>query len=356
MGQRYEHLGAEERGVIFAMKLENRRTREIARALRRSPSTISRELRRNGWKPDHERGVMGRPAIAGGYHAVRAGHRASKLRHKARCARKLHPQGTLWPEVRQYLERCFSPTQVARQLKRLYPGQPDLNVSHETIYHAIYAAPRGALRRELVSLLRQGRGARKPRTRGEDRRGQLVEMVSIHVRPPEANDRLIPGHWEGDLIKGAGNRSAVGTLIDRSTLFLMLVKIDGATAEAALQAYSAAFAPLPEQLRKTLTYDQGKEMALHRELARATGIRIYFCDPHSPWQRGICENTNGLLRQYLPKGTDLSVFSQRQLDLIAMEMNIRPRKTLGWRTPAEAFIENCKQHGIEINTAVALGV
>ena len=258
--------------------------------------------------------------------------------------------------MRQYLERCFSPTQVARQLKRLYPGQSDLNVSHETIYHAIYAAPRGALRRELVSLLRQGRGARKPRTRGQDRRGKLVDMVSIHVRPPEANDRLIPGHWEGDLIKGAGNRSAVGTLIDRSTLFLMLVKIDGATAQAALEAYSAAFAPLPEELRKTLTYDQGKEMALHKELAKATGIRIYFCDPHSPWQRGICENTNGLLRQYLPKGADLSVLSQRQLDLIAMEMNIRPRKTLDWRTPAEVFMENCKQHGIEINPTVALGV
>jgi transposase, IS30 family len=356
MGQKYEHLGAEERGVILAMKLENRSTREIARMLQRAPSTISRELRRNGWKPDHERGTMGRPAMAGGYNAAQAGKRASKLRRKARCERKLHPHGTLWPEVRQYLERCFSPTQVARQLKRLYPGQSDLNVSHETIYHAIYAAPRGALRRELVSLLRQGRGARKPRTRGQDRRGKLVDMVSIHVRPPEANDRLIPGHWEGDLIKGAGNRSAVGTLIDRSTLFLMLVKIDGATAQAALEAYSAAFAPLPEELRKTLTYDQGKEMALHKELAKATGIRIYFCDPHSPWQRGICENTNGLLRQYLPKGADLSVLSQRQLDLIAMEMNIRPRKTLDWRTPAEVFMENCKQHGIEINPTVALGV
>lgn len=354
MGQKYEHLGAEERGVIFAMKLENRSTREIARALRRSPGTISRELRRNGWKPDHERGPMGRPPIAGGYNAARAGQRAARLRRKPRCECKLHPGGTLWPEVRRYLEMGFSPEQVAAQLKRVHPGEPALNVSHETIYHAIYAAPRGALRRELVSLLRQARGARRPRTRGQDRRGQLVDMVSIHVRPPEANDRLIPGHWEGDLIKGAGNRSAVGTLIDRSTLFLMLVKIDGATAEAALQAYSTAFAPLPQELRKTLTYDQGKEMALHRKLAEATGIRIYFCDPHSPWQRGICENTNGLLRQYMPKGADLSVLSQRQLDAIAMEMNMRPRKTLDWRTPAEAFIENCKKQGIEIDPTVAL--
>ena len=356
MGQKYEHLGAEERGAIFAMKQENRSTREIARVLRRSPATISRELRRNGWKPDHERGPMGRPAIAGGYNAANAGRRAARLRRKPRCERKLHPDGPLWPEVRQYLEAGLSPEQVSAQLERVHPEEPDLNVSHETIYHAIYAAPRGALRRELVALLRQGRSTRKPRTRGQDRRGKLVDMVSIHVRPPEANDRLIPGHWEGDLIKGAGNRSAVGTLIDRSTLFVMLVKIDGSTAEAALDAYSAAFAPLPQELRKTLTYDQGKEMAEHKKLAEATGIRIYFCDPHSPWQRGICENTNGLLRQYLPKGTDLSVFSQRQLDLIAMRMNIRPRKTLGWKTPAEVFMEKCAEQDIAINPAVALSL
>ena len=356
MGQKYEHLSSEERGAIFAMKLEDKSTRAIARALRRSPGTISRELRRNSWKPDHERGPMGRPAIAGGYNAASAGRRAARLRRKPRRERKLHPGGTLWPEVRRYLEAGLSPEQVGAQLKLVNPEAPALNVSHETIYHAIYAAPRGALRRELVSLLRQGRGARKPRTRGEDRRGKILDMVSIHVRPPEANDRLIPGHWEGDLVKGAGNRSAVGTLIDRSTLFLMLVKIDGSTAEAALQAYSRAFAPLPEELRQTLTYDQGKEMALHKKLAEATGIRIYFCDPHSPWQRGICENTNGLLRQYLPKGTDLSVFSQRQLDAIAMRMNIRPRKTLNWQNPAQAFMEKCAKHGIVIDPAVALGL
>ena len=299
---------------------------------------------------------MGRPTVAGGYNAQRAGQRARRLRRKPRCARKLRRDGPLWAKVRGYLETYLSPEQIAVKLKALYPDQPALNVSHETIYHAIYAAPRGALRRELVSLLRQGRGARKPRTRGEDRRGQLADMLSIHVRPPEANDRLIPGHWEGDLIKGAANRSAIGTLIDRSTLFLMLVKIDGSTAEAALHAYRAAFAPLDEKLRQTLTYDQGKEMALHRKLAEATGIRIYFCDPHSPWQRGICENTNGLLRQYFPKGTDLSVFSQRQLDAVALSMNNRPRKTLGWRTPAEVFMERCAQHGIVIDPLVALGV
>lgn len=356
MGKIYEQLSAEERGVIFAMKLQNQSMRAIGRALQRSPSTICRELRRNHWKPDQERGAMGRPAVAGGYNAHLAGQRARRLHRKPRCPRKLRRDGPLWPQVRSYLESYLSPEQIAAKLRRLYPGQPTLNVSHETIYHAIYAAPRGSLRRELVSLLRQSRSTRKPRARGEDRRGRLTDMLSIHVRPPEANDRLIPGHWEGDLIIGAGNRSAIGTLIDRSTLFLMLVKMDGSTAEAALKAYRAAFAPLDEKLRQTLTYDQGKEMALHKKLAEATGIRIYFCDPHSPWQRGICENTNGLLRQYFPKGTDLSVFTQRQLDAVALSMNNRPRKTLDWRTPGEVFIERCAQHGIVIDPTVALGV
>lgn len=356
MGQIYEQLSAEERGSIFAMKLANESARAIARALRRSPSTISRELKRNGWKSDEERGDRGRPAIAGAYCAIRAGRRAGRLRRKPRHERKLHVDGALWPEVRQYLERCHSPEQISAALKLAHPDEPALNASHETIYRAIYAAPRGELRRELVSLLRQGRGARRPRTRGQDRRGKLSDMLSIHVRPPEANDRLIPGHWEGDLIKGLANRSAVGTLVDRSTLFVMLVKMDGSTAQAALEAYSAAFAPLDQGLRQTLTYDQGKEMALHKKLAEVTGINIYFCDPHSPWQRGICENINGLLRQFLPKATDLSVFSQRQLDAIALNMNTRPRKTLQWRTPGEVFIENCAKQGIVIDPAVALGV
>ena len=207
-----------------------------------------------------------------------------------------------------------------------------------------------------MALLRQGRGARKPRTRGSDRRGALKDIVSIHVRPPEANDRLLPGHWEGDLIKGAANRSAVGTLVCRKTLFLMLVKMDGSTALDALHGYEQAFSPLDESLRQTLTYDQGKEMALHKALAHSTGLKIYFADPHSPWQRGINENTNGLIRQYLPKGTDLSVHSQRQLDAIAWQMNTRPRKTLGWRTPAEVLIEDCFKLNPAIHPGVALGL
>lgn len=356
MTRSYEQLSAEERGVIMAMKLQDSSARGIAVALGRSPSTITRELRRNGYKPGCELGPMGRPRIAGGYDAHRAGRRARRARRLAQPERKLHPQGAMWARVRGLLEQLWSPEQIAATLRQEHPGQRALQASHETIYTAIYAAPRGALRKELVSLLRQGRGARKPRARGTDRRGALHDIVSIHVRPPEACERLLPGHWEGDLIKGAANRSAVGTLVCRKTLFVMLVKMDGSTALDALRGYEQAFSPLDEALRKTLVYDQGKEMALHKKLADSTGLKIYFADPHSPWQRGINENTNGLIRQYLPKGTDLSVYSQRQLDHIAWSLNTRPRKTLGFQTPAQVLFEHCFEQRIDVQPLVALGL
>ena len=192
--------------------------------------------------------------------------------------------------------------------------------------------------------------------RDRDRRGSLQDIVSIHVRPPEANDRLLPGHWEGDLIKGKANASAVGTLVCRRSLFAMLVKLDGSTALDALNGFTLAFSALPPEIRQTLTYDQGKEMALHKKLAENTGLKIYFCDPHSPWQRGINEHTNGLLRQYLPKGTDLSVYSQRELDGMAWELNMRPRKTLGWRSPAEVFFDNVYMDKAGLVPTVALGL
>ena len=355
MGKHYDHLGPEERGTIMAMTLAGRSVEAIATTLCRSPSTVSRERRRNGWKRDAERGPMGRPAIAGGYDARRAGQRAAKLRRKPRVHRKLARDTALWAEVRRYLERGFSPEQIAGTLKRTACGAPHLYASPETIYTAIYAHPRGTLRRELVALLRQGRGARRARSRGQDRRGKLPDLPSIHLRPPEANERLLPGHWEGDLLVGTRNRSAVGTLVDRKTLFLMLVKMQGASAHAALEGFSSAFAPLDAALCKTLTYDQGKEMALHRLLAERTGLQIYFADPHSPWQRGRNENTNGLLRQYLPKNENLSRFSQRQLDHIAWLLNTRPRKTLGFRTPAEVFFEHCYKERLKLGSVVALG-
>jgi transposase, IS30 family len=356
MGQSYEHLSAEERGTIMAMKVDHASGRAIARVLGRSPSTIARELHRHGYKRPHEGGTRGRPRVAGGYDARRAGQRARRLRRQPRVKPKLHLDGALWVYVQSRLQLRWSPEQIARTLRERHPDEPARRVSHETIYTAIYAMPRGELRRKLVGLLRQGRSARR-RTRppGSDKRGKLPDLPSIHLRPPAANERLLPGHWEGDLIMGAYNRSAVGTLVCRHSLFVMLVKVENTTAEGVLEGYWRTFTPLPPELRQTLTYDQGKEMALHRQLSERTGLAIYFADPHSPWQRGICENINGLLRQYLPKGVDLSVLSQPQLDAIAWEMNTRPRKTLGWRTPAEVFFEHYIKARDGLAPADALG-
>lgn len=327
MGACYEHLSAEERGAIMAMRRQGSGIRRMAAVLDRAPSTVLRELRRNGDHQGRQGLVMGRPRHEPGYDAMQAGRRAQRLRRKARTERKLHPAGRLWPQVRALLELKWSPQQIAGTLRC---------VSHETIYTAIYAMPRGELRREVTLLLRQHRAARRPRSRGVERRGRMRDLLSIHVRPPEANDRLLPGHWEGDFLKG-GYHSAVGTLVDRHSLFVMLAKMEGCTAAAALQGFTDTFAPLPPALRKTLTYDQGKEMALHAELAKGTGLSIYFADPHSPWQRGINENTNGLLRQYLPKNGDFTHYTQRQLDEIAWSLNTRPRASLGFRTPADVF-------------------
>ena len=218
--------------------------------------------------------------------------------------------GVGWSVVLTLLDWKWSPQQIAGTLKRVFPDEPERHVSHETIYTAIYAQPRGELRRQLIACLRHGRSTRMPRTRGDDRRGQIPDMVSIHVRPPEVDDRVMPGHWEGDFIKGAGNKSSVGVLVERTSRLVLLAKMDDATAASALAGFSAKLNSIAEPLRQSLTYDQGKELSRHKDLAARTGVAVYFCDPHSPWQRGTCENTNGLLRQYMPKGTDLSVYSQ----------------------------------------------
>lgn len=342
MGRQYHQLSAEERGTITVMLAQGASARAIARLLGRAPSTIARELARNG----HRRGGprMGRPRLP--YDATRAGQRARRLRHKARRARKLARETLLWALVRRLLAKRWSPQQISRTLRRRFALEPGLQVSHETIYTAIYAMPRGELRRGLVALLRQHKCARRPRGQGANRRGRFEDLPSIHDRPPEANERLLPGHWEGDFIKGARNQSSVGVLVDRSTLFLKLVKVEGCSAEAALAGFSGAFAPLPAEAVRTLTYDQGKEMALHRTLAERTGLSIYFADPRSPWQRGLCENTNGLIRQYLPKGTDLSVYAQCELDAIAQSLNTRPRATLDYHCPAEMFMRSLGRHDL----------
>jgi IS30 family transposase len=199
--------------------------------------------------------------------------------------------------------------------------------------------PRGSLKKELIACLRQGKGKRRPRSRGKDRRRQIPDLVSIHLRPPEIEDRLMPGHWEGDLIMGASNRSAVGTLVERTTRFVILVKMDGTTATDAMVGFSDKLNRVPRSLRLSMTYDQGSEMVKHAEITQRTGTAIYFADPHSPWQRGSNENTNGLLRQYLPKGTDLSTYTQEELDEIADSLNTRPRETLNAKTPLEVYAE-----------------
>jgi IS30 family transposase len=261
-------------------------------------------------------------------------------RYLRRRKRKLHPTGPLFAEVRTHLANGFSPDQIAGRLRRDHPGCYDRNVSHETIYSALYALPRGELRRELIACLRQGHVNRWPRSRGANRKqgGFISDDVLIHVRPPEVADRLVPGHWEGDFIKGAANRSAVGTLVERSSRFVLLAQMENCSSLAALHGFTRVLNTIAPSLRKTMTYDRGSEMARHRDLAQATGIQVYFADPHSPWQRGSNENANGLIREYLPKGTDLTGIAQDELNRIANRLNDRPRKILDYETPREAFV------------------
>lgn len=319
----YTHLRPEERVTLASLVQQDFSQAKIARILNRSPSTISRELARNRQGADYRSAAAQRATV--------------DRRRAARPPSKLNAGSVLWSIVTTCLFWHWSPMQIARTLRRLFPDQPALHVSHETIYTAIYAYPRGELKRQLVSYLRQAKNTRRPRSAGEDRRGKLADMLSIHVRPPEADDRLMPGHWEGDLIRGEGNRSAVGVLVERSTGLVLLAKMEDATAASALEAFTAKLNQIVGPMKKTLTYDQGKEMARHAELTERTGVMVYFCDPHSPWQRGSCENTNGLLRQYLPKGTDLSVHSQETLDAIADQLNNRPRQRHGFHSPIEVF-------------------
>ncbi len=256
---------------------------------------------------------------------------------------RLDTRSVLWGTVLTMLDWKGSPQQIAGTLKRVFPDDPERQVSHETIYTAIYAQPRGELRRQLIACLRHGRSTRLPRSRGADRGGQIPERVSIHVRPPEIEDRVMPGHWEGDFIKGAGNKSSVGVLVERSSRLVLLAKMSDAAAASALAGFSAKLNAIAAPMRKSFTYDQGKELSKHKLLTERTGVAVYFCDPHSPWQRGTCENTNGLLRQYLPQGIDLSTFSQDDLDAIADSLNSRPRATHAFHSPLEVFAKMLAQ-------------
>lgn len=332
----YFHLTTQERAVVMTMRDDQCSVRTIAKRLGRSPSSISREIRRN--------------AGLGAYDANLAHLQSAARRVMPRRVPKMESGSVLFQVVRHYLNRLWSPQQISNILKAMWPTETDKTVSHETIYNAIYLHPRGELKRELIACLRHHNQVRKPRSRGTDRRGQIKDMQSIHIRSPEIEDRVIPGHWEGDLIKGEGNRSSVGTLVERTTRFVVLARMDNAGTKSVVDSFSAVLNREPEALRKSMTYDQGREMHGHKILTERTGVQIYFADPHSPWQRGSNENTNGLLRQYMPKGSDLSIYSQEELDAIALSLNTRPRQTLGWKTPLAVYTEHMIRLQLQANS------
>jgi IS30 family transposase len=370
------YLTFAEREDIALLRAQGAGVQEVARRLGRAASTISRELRRNAATRG---GNLDYRATTAQWHAERAARRPKPAKLASNAALRSYVQERLaglvalpggvgvtgpavsWkgrrhgPRQHRRWARAWSPQQIAARLRLDHPGDDTMRISHEAIYQALYVQGRGALNRELTQCLRTGRALRVPRARAQSRGKSFVTPeLLISERPAEAEDRAVPGHWEGDLILGL-NRSAIGTLVERTTRFTMLLHLPpmeghgmgprakngpalaGHGAEAVRDAITCTITTLPEQLRRSLTWDQGSEMAQHAKLRVDAGLEVYFCDPHSPWQRGTNENTNGLLRQYFPKGTDLSVYEAEELAAVAAALNGRPRKTLGWRTPAEAL-------------------
>ena len=382
------YLSFDEREEIAILNAQHVGVREIARRLGRSPSTISRELRRNASTRSNE---LTYRASTAQWHAERRASRPklSKLAGNNRLREYVQdrlsgiiarPDGELvpGPDVRfigrrhgrrqdRRWAKAWSPEQISNRIRIDFPDDETMRISHEAIYQALYVQGRGALKRELVACLRTGRALRVPRSRTRQRGKKFVTPeIMISKRPAEVDDRAVPGHWEGDLILGLDS-SAIGTLVERTTRFTMLLHLPrmdghgsqprvkngpplaGHGAQAVRDAIAAAIITLPEQLRRSLTWDQGAEMAQHAQLRVETGLPIYFCDPQSPWQRGTNENTNGLLRQYFPKGTDLARHSRGDLDAVALALNTRPRKTLDWKTPAEALddlLHSAQQGGV----------
>lgn len=370
------YLSFSEREEIALLRAQGHGVREVARRLRRAASTISRELRRNAATRS---GNLDYRATTAQWHAERAPRRPKQAKLAANAALRTYVQdrlggaiiapngaalpgpAVLWkgrrhgPRQHRRWGLLWSPQQIAERLRLDFPGDETMRISHEAIYQALYIQGRGALKRDLTACLRTGRALRVPRSRSA-RRGKsfIAPEILISERPPEAEDRAVPGHWEGDLILGLRS-SAIGPLVERTTRFTMLLHLPpmaghgivarekngpalaGHGAEAVRDAISRTVTSLPEQLRRSLTWDQGAEMAEHARLRIDSGLQIYFCDPRSPWQRGTNENTNGLLRQYFPKGTDLGAHSSHDLAAVAAALNGRPRKTLGWKTPAEAL-------------------
>lgn len=316
-------LSLAEREDVSRALVVGQSIRAIAATLGRSPSTISREIRRNGG--------------AERYRASHADQAAWDRAHRPKtCKLALHP--TLAERVADKLQQRWSPQQIAGWLMRTFPDDATSQVSHETIYRTLFIQSRGALKKELLEHLRRTRAMRRSRhhTQKNSDHGRISNTVSIRERPADVEDRAVPGHWEGDLLCGSGN-SQIATLVERSTRYVMLVKVDRKDTQTVVDALIRTARQLPDELYKSLTWDRGKELADHRRFTLATDIQVYFCDPQSPWQRGSNENTNGLLRQYFPKGIDLSNFSQAKLDEVARQLNERPRKTLNFETPIERY-------------------
>jgi len=333
------YLCFDEREEIALGLAAGEGVRAIARRLGRAPSTISREIRRE---------VRGNRRVFNPDGTIAAHrYRAGVAQGQARAAARRPKPAKLvtHPRLRDYVQdklSCrahLSPEQITAALVIDFPDDEGMRISPEAIYQSLYVQGRGALRRELAACLRTGRAVRKPHRRPDQRRARNADMVMISERPAEVADRAVPGHWEGDLILGAHNASAIGTLVERTTRFTMLLHLPDQRAETVRQAIAATIATLPSAMRRSLTWDQGSELAQHVQLRLDTGIEIYFCDPRSPWQRGTNENTNGLLRQYFPKSTDLAIHGPEELAEVAAGLNSRPRKTLGWRTPAQALAE-----------------
>jgi IS30 family transposase len=316
-------LRFEERIEIAIRVARGESDAQIARGLGRHRSTIGREI--------------ARCQSRGHYRPMAAQRKADRLARRPKPTRLARNPGLL-AAVESGLLAGWSPQQIAVRLRRAHPDDVGMRVSHETIYQSLYVQSRGELRRELTAQLRTRRSHRRPQGQREER-GRIKDMVMIAERPPEADDRRVPGHWEGDLLIGAGGRSAIVTLVERHTRYVLLARLEDQTSVHVADVLAERISHLPEHLRQSLTWDQGRELAAHKRFTEKTGIQVYFCDPHSPWQRGSNENTNGLLRQYLPKGTDLSVHTQARLDEIAAQLNGRPRMTLDWWTPVERMAQ-----------------
>ena len=319
-----QRLSLSEREEISRGLAADESLRAIAQRLGRAASTVSREVAGNGGQQRY------RAAVA---------HRASRHRAQRPKPAKLATHQRLQGVVEEKLELWWSPRQISRWLVEAYPLDEEMRVSHETIYQSLFIQGKGALRKELWRCLRTGRATRRPQGRPKSTKGQIRDMVMISQRPPEVEDRAVPGHWEGDLLMGK-RQTAIGTLVERWSRYVMLFALpDGNSAEAVRVALSATVQRLPEHLWESLTWDQGKEMAQHVQFSVDTGVEVFFCDPNSPWQRGTNENTNGLLRQYFPKGTDMSKLTQDDLDQAAYSLNTRPRQTLNWMTPSDKLAE-----------------